>query len=67
MVVLSQTYSPDYPTRYCEVVLVFDRFAAFFGWIRISFQAASLIGSILPAYASPGVKIPWIECVALTR
>jgi len=40
----------------------FDQFAALLRWIRFSFQAANLIGSVLLAYASSGGKIPWVEC-----
>lgn len=41
---------------------IFDQYAALLRWIRISFQAANLIGSVLLSYASSGVKIPCVEC-----
>ena len=40
---------------------IFDQFAALLRWIRVSFQAANLIGSILLAYASSGVNMPCVE------
>lgn len=36
----------------------FDQFAARLRWIRVSHQAAILVGSILLAWTSSGVKMP---------
>jgi hypothetical protein len=41
----------------------FDQFAAKLRWIRIFYQAAILMGSILLAWTSSGVKMPWVEWV----
>ncbi len=40
----------------------FDQFAALLRWIRVSHQAAILMGSVLLAWTSSGVKMPWVEC-----
>jgi hypothetical protein len=39
----------------------FDQFAALLRWIRVSHQAAILMGSVLLAWTSSGVKMPWVE------
>ena len=40
----------------------FDQFAACLKWTTVSVQPANLIGTVLLAYASSGVKISWVEC-----
>lgn len=40
----------------------FGQFAALLRWIRVSHQVAILIGSVLLAWTSSGVKMPWVEC-----
>lgn len=39
----------------------FDQSAAFLRWIRVSYQAAILMGSVWLAWTSSGVKMPWVE------
>ena len=39
----------------------FDQSAAFLRWIRVSYQAAILTGSVWLAWTSLGVKMPWVE------
>ena len=39
----------------------FDRLAARLRWIRVSYQAAILMGSVLLAWTSFEVKMPWVE------
>jgi hypothetical protein len=39
----------------------FDQIAAQLRWIRVSSQAAILMGSVWLAWTSSGVKMPWVE------
>jgi transcriptional regulator with XRE-family HTH domain len=39
----------------------FDQNAAQLRWIRVSHQAAIFMGSVLLAWTSSGVKMPWVE------
>jgi PAS domain S-box-containing protein len=39
----------------------FDQIAAQLRWIRFSYQAAILMGSVWLAWTSSGVKMPWVE------
>lgn len=39
----------------------FDQIAAHLRWIRVSYQAAILMGSVWLAWTSSGVKMPWVE------
>lgn len=39
----------------------FDQIAAQLRWIRVSYQAVILMGSVWLAWASSGVKMPWVE------
>jgi hypothetical protein len=39
----------------------FDQFAARLRWIRVLHQAAIFTGSVLLAWTSSGVKMPWVE------
>lgn len=39
----------------------FDQNAAQLRWIRVSHQAAIFMGSVLLAWTSSGVNMPWVE------
>lgn len=39
----------------------FDQIAAKLRWIRVSYQAAILMGLVRFAWTSSGVKMPWVE------